>query len=266
VSTVFGPPRPKPPTLPQWKSLAALVKTDPPTPRETIVLSRWIPEQYLRQLGVGGWAEDPHARAKATTRWEGTPLHRVTLDIHLDAVRRFTASGARDIETECATLHRWGLPVTPGDPLSEPPKIQIRWSYGQQLRWVIQDIAWNRLVLDPDSGRRIQADVTVDLLEHHAAVLALSPVEQAQARPWVSQRPAGTEGGAAEPGNFERPGARRLYTVRAGDTLSSIAARELGSAGRWPEIYALNSPPASQTLLNGPDLIVPGQVLTLPAQ
>lgn len=32
----------------------------------------------------------------------------------------------------------------------------------------------------------------------------------------------------------------RLYTVRAGDTLSRIAERELGNANRWREIATLN--------------------------
>lgn len=41
--------------------------------------------------------------------------------------------------------------------------------------------------------------------------------------------------------SLRRPTApARTYTVRPGDTLSSIAARQLGDAGRWKEIYSLN--------------------------
>ena len=39
---------------------------------------------------------------------------------------------------------------------------------------------------------------------------------------------------------YERDG-QRWYVVQPGDTLSSIAARLLGSANRWHELYALNS-------------------------
>ena len=51
----------------------------------------------------------------------------------------------------------------------------------------------------------------------------------------------------------------RIYVVKRGDTLSGIAAAELGDAGRWPEIFAIN-----KAVLTNPDLIVPGTVLVLP--
>ncbi|HSU35505.1 MAG TPA: LysM peptidoglycan-binding domain-containing protein [Propionibacteriaceae bacterium] len=51
----------------------------------------------------------------------------------------------------------------------------------------------------------------------------------------------------------------RVYQVKQGDTLSGIAASELGDASRWPEIFALN-----KAVLTKPDLIVPGTVLVLP--
>ncbi|WP_425244692.1 LysM peptidoglycan-binding domain-containing protein [Streptomyces citrinus] len=47
------------------------------------------------------------------------------------------------------------------------------------------------------------------------------------------------------------------YTVRAGDTLSSIAAAKLGSAARWRDIATLNS-------LKNADEISVGQTLKLP--
>ena len=53
--------------------------------------------------------------------------------------------------------------------------------------------------------------------------------------------------------------AARTYTVKAGDSLSKIAKRELGDATRWPEIHAAN-----RDLIPNPDLIHPGQVLKLP--
>jgi nucleoid-associated protein YgaU len=51
----------------------------------------------------------------------------------------------------------------------------------------------------------------------------------------------------------------RVHTVSEGDTLSRIAARELGDADRWPEIAHLNPDVAAD-----PDLIHPGDVLQLP--
>ncbi|MET9958009.1 LysM domain-containing protein [Streptomyces sp. NPDC006326] len=53
---------------------------------------------------------------------------------------------------------------------------------------------------------------------------------------------------------------KRTYTVQAGDTLSSIARRELGNEGRWRELYAMNRGVVGAN----PEVIQPGQVLTLP--
>lgn len=53
----------------------------------------------------------------------------------------------------------------------------------------------------------------------------------------------------------------RVYRVEPGDTLSGIARSELGGASRWPEIFAMN-----RVVINNPDVILPGQVLLLPAQ
>lgn len=50
------------------------------------------------------------------------------------------------------------------------------------------------------------------------------------------------------------------YTVKAGDSLSSIAARFLGQAYRWNEIYELNK----SVVGPDPDKIYPGQVLVIP--
>ena len=49
-------------------------------------------------------------------------------------------------------------------------------------------------------------------------------------------------------------------TVKTGDSLSAIAARELGDASRWREIYNLNK----DVVGGNPNLIIPGQLLKLP--
>ncbi|MEV0416287.1 LysM domain-containing protein [Streptomyces sp. NPDC050448] len=54
--------------------------------------------------------------------------------------------------------------------------------------------------------------------------------------------------------------AKRTYTVRHGDSLAVIARRELGNEARWRELYAMNR----GVIGSNPELIQPGQVLTLP--
>ncbi len=55
-------------------------------------------------------------------------------------------------------------------------------------------------------------------------------------------------------------GSSRTYTVVAGDSLSKIAKREFGDANKWHAIYEAN-----KDTIKNPDLIHPGQVLTLPS-
>lgn len=49
------------------------------------------------------------------------------------------------------------------------------------------------------------------------------------------------------------------YTVASGDCLWNIAKKYLGDGARWNEIYALNT-----GQISNPNLIYPGQVLTVP--
>ena len=51
----------------------------------------------------------------------------------------------------------------------------------------------------------------------------------------------------------------RTYKVVAGDSLSKIAKREYGDANEWRRIYEAN-----KHLIDNPDLIYPGQELTIP--
>ena len=53
--------------------------------------------------------------------------------------------------------------------------------------------------------------------------------------------------------------ARKTYTVQKGDTLSKIAEHHYGSARKWRAIYDAN-----RDLIKDPDLIFPGQTLTIP--
>jgi nucleoid-associated protein YgaU len=70
---------------------------------------------------------------------------------------------------------------------------------------------------------------------------------------------SGSSSTAPSPQSQRAPG--RTYTVVAGDSLSKIAKREYGDASKWPAIYEAN-----RDQIKNPDLIHPGQVLTLPRE
>ena len=51
----------------------------------------------------------------------------------------------------------------------------------------------------------------------------------------------------------------KFYTVKSGDTLSSIAQSELGDSARYTEIFNAN-----RNILSNPDAIDVGQTLRIP--
>jgi LysM repeat protein len=57
----------------------------------------------------------------------------------------------------------------------------------------------------------------------------------------------------------EAEAAQRTYVVKKGDTLSGIAKKVYGKAGRWPEIFEAN-----KDIIQNPNLIRPGWELRIP--
>jgi nucleoid-associated protein YgaU len=80
-------------------------------------------------------------------------------------------------------------------------------------------------------------------------------------KPDFSDVRSGSSTSAPEGAQSGVRGPARRYTVRKGDTLSAIAKREYGDANDWRRIYEAN-----RDQLDNPDLIRPGQVLTIPAK
>ena len=73
---------------------------------------------------------------------------------------------------------------------------------------------------------------------------------------------AGTTVAHSSPGsNGGGDWASKTYTVVAGDSLSAIAKKVYGDAGKYQQIFEANQP-----MLKDPDKIYPGQVLRIPPQ
>ena len=86
--------------------------------------------------------------------------------------------------------------------------------------------------------------------------------DQNEAKPDFSKVQTGGSSTAAPPAPTDRvagSGAGRTYTVVKGDSLSKIAKREYGDANKWRTIYEAN-----RDLIKDPDLIYPGQLLSVP--
>lgn len=77
--------------------------------------------------------------------------------------------------------------------------------------------------------------------------------------PPVTTPQSGTLPGTA-PASTAPAAPAQTYTVKAGDSLSKIAKAVYGDAKKWKQIYEANK----AVIGNNPDLIKPGQVLTIP--
>jgi len=72
-------------------------------------------------------------------------------------------------------------------------------------------------------------------------------------------RSGGSSTAPAEPQPARTNGSGETYVVVSGDSLSKIAEREYGDANKWRTIYEAN-----KDIITDPDLIYPGQALTIP--
>lgn len=81
-------------------------------------------------------------------------------------------------------------------------------------------------------------------------------------RTWreMKVRQAGTGSSASASARTDTKPTPKVYTVRSGDSLSSIAKRELGSSAKWSAIYDKNK----SLIGRDPNKIKPGQKLVMP--
>lgn len=145
-------------------------------------------------------------------------------------------------------------PVTP--PAPPAPGHQP----GDQI--IVPGNRYNPILVEVPQGQRPQPQPVAP---------APRPAQPAPVAPPVSQQPVVSPPPAAPrpqprpvtsaPSIGDGSVSKVLYTVRKGDTLSSIAKAELGSWKRWPEIAELNRDVIGSTNTHW---IYPGQVLTLP--
>lgn len=82
--------------------------------------------------------------------------------------------------------------------------------------------------------------------------------DREEPRPDFSNVKSGSSSSAV-PKPEAAPTAAKTYTVQKGDSLSKIAKRTYGDAGKWKAIFDAN-----RDQIENADLIHPGQVLKLP--
>jgi nucleoid-associated protein YgaU len=91
-------------------------------------------------------------------------------------------------------------------------------------------------------------------------IFSSSNAKQGRSKPDFSNVSSGSSSSAPSPvGGAPADTYSETYTVREGDTLSKIARARYGKASEWPRVYEAN-----RDIIKDPDLIYPGQTLTIP--
>lgn len=198
--------------------------------------------QYTRSAastGGGGWQMVDRPRKKVSTEWVDCGPYQLTMNLIMDSLMGPNTPAA--IEHTIGIVEAWEEPAAGSAP-PEPPKLHVQGPVPHnEVQWIVYTLNWGDCIRSTTTGERQYQELQVVLWEYSPptlAVLAASPAKAAQAA--QTGRPVTT------------------YTVKAGDTLTAIAARLLGSYTKWTEIATLNN-------IRDPNTIRPGQVLHIPA-
>ena len=185
----------------------------------------------------GGLQQVERPLRKAAVQWYDAPIWELSLPLILE-----NESGG-NVESECLILEGW-IDNTPG--ATQLQVLQISGPVpGRRRYWMCQNVSFTDAIRAGD-GSRIQQSFTLTLWEY-SPLLASALVQASPAQRSARSLTA----------SIVSSSGRSKYTVRAGDTLGSIAARQLGNYRLWTQIAQMNG-------IRDPASIVAGQVLVLP--
>lgn len=193
-----------------------------------------------KPAGAGGWNVIARPKKIGFTIWDGQDPETMVIPVMFDGLARETS-----VEADVAMMR--AIMRTPVGPLKQPSPVRFTGPLpGTSLPWVIQEFAEGEIIRRQRDGQMIRCTAEISLLQYvEADVLLSSKSSPAKAS---NDRKATTAA---------KPKASRSYTVKRGDTLSKIAASQLGSYKRASEIAKLNN-------LRDPNSLKVGQVLRLP--
>lgn len=196
--------------------------------------------------GYGGWDEIERRGRVSLTSWAGFKPVGIDLELSLDDFA--AGKSVEPVIDVLEALAGRGRKATGGQPpvlIVDTAGVMPHDAHSDpDTRWVIQDLAW----ADDDStivnehGNRVRANVTVSLLQHVSDDRLQDRALAARVKLQAQQKTSG---------------AKRRYTVKTGDTLISIARRQLGDPGKWVQLAKLNG-------LRDPRAVKPGAQIRLP--
>lgn len=205
-------------------TFAVVVKLDADSPTQT--------------AGAGGWAARQRPGRIDAVRFTSRPHMEIPVGVIFDAVEfNTTVEPAIDILKQLAGIGApgAGVPVY----MDSAGLIPYDWQHVPYKQWVIGDLQPERTNdIRNHAGHLVRASYTATLWEY-------TPVDEVQEHSLAVRR---------SPGKHVVKNAR--YKVKQGDTLVSIARRQLGSVDRWIDLAKLNG-------LHGGETLKPGTVIRL---
>jgi hypothetical protein len=174
--------------------------------------------------GIGGWDVIRRPGRTPVTRWRGRSELRIDVPVYLNDERKLSIEPQITLLTGLAGRGPKGSEQEPPHLIFDTGGVSP-WdaqAYPDQL-WVIDALAWGTVVLHNGAGNRYRQDATVTLLQ------------------FIDDQLVSDESLALR--RKQRRGklnVSKTYRVKKGDTLVSIARRELGSVDRWVQIRQLN--------------------------
>lgn len=189
------------------------------------------PESY------GGWSVTPIPKRMGLTEWAGRNPMSITVEFlvdrleegdtiyvrdMMDTLDKIVATSSRDEEPPICIFDSGGL--VPHD-----------YTHAQHVRWVVSALQWDKdiTVLSESSRRPLRVGGSFTLLQYNHDTTI-----DAYDGPAERNRKKNNKDKNKNKGKNKGKG---TYTVKTGDSLTEIAAHELGDSKRWKEIADLNN-------------------------
>lgn len=192
--------------------------------------------------GYGGWQEVQRARRTAYVDWPGKNALKMQIGIVFDG---FAAD--KDVSGQVKTLESMALPI---DGTLAPPHVTLAGFVPHtDLTWVIDTITWGDTNRN-EKGILVRQKLTIMfwqyvpediIVKSLASKTRASSKAKSTASKGTPTRSYSRTTYGYSPSTTSTAVATTLYVAKAGDTLNSIAAKQLGDYKRWTEIADLNN-------------------------
>lgn len=219
-------------------------QVDPAGPSITVQLG----DGFATPTATGGWQVVSRPRRVGISDYQGTDPVTQDIPILFDGM---TSEHRQGISQEAQINALFKMMRTKVGPRSEPAVIEI---HGVPIpfhgaRWVINGITPGDEVRRASDGHRVQAAMTVSLLEYVGGDVVVRGGSKAK-------KPKGHSPAKTASHKNKSP-KNKIWVVKSGDTLWSISAKEYGSTSDWSKIAKANNIRDPKSLKIGSRLKIP---------